>query len=152
MSTTYEPQPAQLHSPAWVAVTKIQFGVALAAVVVERGQVGLAYADITTSEFATGQFDAKNLADELARLAPAEILVPDGEEIAVGDLPTVELPLYAFGLETAAAALKRHFGVKDSGRLLPGHGGAMDRFDGLVAAVLVVALVAWWRGQTVFIW
>ena len=25
--TTYEPQPSQLHSPAWVAVTKIQFAV-----------------------------------------------------------------------------------------------------------------------------
>jgi len=56
------------------------------------------------------------------------------------------------GGDLAESALKRHFGVKDSGRLLPGHGGALDRFDGLVAAVLVVALVAWWRGQTVFIW
>jgi phosphatidate cytidylyltransferase len=56
------------------------------------------------------------------------------------------------GGDLAESALKRHFGVKDSGRLLPGHGGALDRFDGLVAAVLVVALVAWWRGETVFIW
>ena len=54
--------------------------------------------------------------------------------------------------DLAESALKRHFGVKDSGRLLPGHGGALDRFDGLVAAVLLVALVTWWRGQTVFIW
>ena len=29
--TRYEPQPSQLHSPAWVAVTKIQFGVAVVA-------------------------------------------------------------------------------------------------------------------------
>jgi phosphatidate cytidylyltransferase len=56
------------------------------------------------------------------------------------------------GGDLAESALKRHFGVKDSGWLLPGHGGALDRFDGLVAAVLVVALFAWWRGQTVFIW
>ena len=31
--STYEPQPSQLHSPAWVAVTKIQFGVSVLALV-----------------------------------------------------------------------------------------------------------------------
>jgi phosphatidate cytidylyltransferase len=54
--------------------------------------------------------------------------------------------------DLAESAFKRHFGVKDSGRMLPGHGGALDRFDGLVAAGLVVALIVWWRGQSIFIW
>lgn len=37
------------------------------------------------------------------------------------------------------SALKRRFGVKDAGNIIPGHGGLLDRVDGMMFAVVIVA-------------
>lgn len=44
------------------------------------------------------------------------------------------------------SAVKRRFGVKDSSRIIPGHGGLMDRLDGFVAAIVAAAVFGFLHG------
>ncbi len=44
--------------------------------------------------------------------------------------------------DIAESALKRHVGIKDSSQLIPGHGGAMDRFDAMLGAAVAFQLAA----------
>ena len=62
-------------------------------------------------------------------------LMPTASAVVLAGLMSI---VSQFG-DLVESGFKRHFGVKDSGTLLPGHGGFMDRVDGLMPAT-----VAFW--------
>ncbi|MEJ6394669.1 phosphatidate cytidylyltransferase [Gymnodinialimonas sp. 2305UL16-5] len=60
--------------------------------------------------------------------------------VIVGVLFLMVVSFAAQMSDIAESALKRRAGVKDSSNLLPGHGGVLDRFDGMMGGFLVAGL------------
>jgi phosphatidate cytidylyltransferase len=77
----------------------------------------------------------------------------------LGIAPVLPLVLVSAGLaivgqfgDLAESLAKRRFGVKDSSGLIPGHGGLLDRLDGLLAVIPVVALLTLIGGRSLLAW
>jgi phosphatidate cytidylyltransferase len=76
-----------------------------------------------------------------------------------GIFPALPVILISAGLavveqfgDLAESLAKRRFGVKDTSGLIPGHGGLLDRLDGLLAVVPVVALLTLIDGRSILAW
>ncbi|MGI8495727.1 MAG: DNA mismatch repair protein MutS, partial [Pyrinomonadaceae bacterium] len=78
-------------------------------------QAGIAYADITTGDFAATEIENKNALNELLRLAPAEIILTETENhFSNQNLPAfvTRVKFDYFTLENAAKTLFKHFNTK----------------------------------------
>lgn len=69
----------------------------------------------------------------LSRIWPQ---LPIGFVLTLG----IAVPVFALSGDLWESALKRNAGVKDSGNILPGHGGILDRYDSLLFVMPVAAL------------
>ena len=86
----------------------------LAAVCPGKKSHGLAWLDLSTGEFRLAEIDSPaQLADQLARLQPSELLVPDRDD-APADLAVPQTPhdAFAFDLTQATDLLRDHFRVQ----------------------------------------
>ena len=79
---------------------------------------------------------------------PLQAVVDDGRGEQLPAIGVVALATVLFSVvgDLFESLLKRHVGAKDSGDLIPGHGGVLDRVDSVLAALPVFALGKAWLG------
>jgi phosphatidate cytidylyltransferase len=91
------------------------------------------------------------LAAILVALGTALVFTPGASTVAVVAVAAL-LGVASQAGDLLESAIKRHFDVKDSSRLIPGHGGLLDRLDGVLAAAPVAALLSFALGQGRVLW
>lgn len=111
----------------------------LASVITDGQQAGIAYTDITTSEFQTTQIPAERMQSELERLRPSEILAPKDAKVQVGTAPVTPVDTQYFELETTKHLLREHFGTSS----LEGYG-----CEGLPLAIRSAGAIVHYLGET----
>lgn len=150
--------------PTWLALCYLRLhgqGVLLiiyVLLVVIAADVGAYFAGRAwgKSKLAVNVSPGKTWAGFWGGLAASQALALLAAQCWPGGLPIALLPFMVLsGVASLASVLgdllesmvKRHQGVKDSGTLLPGHGGLMDRLDSITAAIpaftLGTLLVGW---------
>ncbi len=113
----------------------------LAAVVEVRGKLGMAWADLSTGRFALTEVSRKDLADEIARLEPAEILISETALDTpwvrtirgITSRPITTRPSWDFVADQARGALFEHFHTTT----LSGFGVDDDSVEAIAAGALV---------------
>jgi phosphatidate cytidylyltransferase len=86
----------------------------------------------------------------LVGVAAAAVLAPGGASRAAA--VAAMLGVMAQAGDLLESWIKRRFDVKDTSSLIPGHGGLLDRLDGLIAAAPAAALLAFALGQGQPLW
>ncbi|WP_245590988.1 DNA mismatch repair protein MutS [Deefgea rivuli] len=81
-----------------------------------KGKLGMAWLSLASGDFALMDSEVEKIASELERLRPAEILVPEGTELALLDqlrIPVRRISTWQFENDSAKRNLSRHFSVHD---------------------------------------
>jgi DNA mismatch repair protein MutS len=107
------------------------------AAIAGTGPFGVAAVDLSTGEFEVSLGDAGALADDLARLEPSELLLPDNADAVDGGWLVTRRPGWKFDAELGVEHLRDRFGVRSV------EGFGLDPEDDATSLAAVGALLAY---------